>query len=214
MIRVPSRLAVAFVAVLLCSACGGGGGSVASPPAASEPAVTFTASVEPTATSAATSRPTPIGTVDPIDAITFTVDPVDPLVLVHANEQLDSMLFRTEPALTPENALDPSLGISHNVGEPMPADVDGFMDEYFEFRRLDDDVVVEDLAPVSMAGLEGAAVIATGVDMMSDEPTVQYIVLLDHESGYFFGYGRCRAAERAACLEMFSATLDTIRPKD
>jgi len=76
------------------------------------------------------------------------------------------------------------------------------------------DVEVESSTPVTIAGLPGIALVATGRRADRDGQVVVYQVLLSGGSGYVRMSGICPAERRAECLDMFEQTTATYRPRD
>jgi hypothetical protein len=153
-----------------------------------------------------TVRVDPDLTVDPLLTLSFELSPAPPLLL--ANVINGVAVYNVSGQPVSADPLEPLLVVGPSLGVVPIESIESFARTRLQQTALVDVREIDELRAVTIGGLDGVEIVASGAHE-SGESVVLYQVLLVDEIGYALISGRCREAERVACLAMMRASAST-----
>jgi hypothetical protein len=148
--------------------------------------------------------------VDPAAALRFTISPAPPLRF--AGVMMNSALYNTSGTFPSADPDEPYLIVAPSLGEADTSDLGALAREQLRQAEVTD-VVTQDPADVTIAGLPGIELTGTAKGPTGGAEVFVYEVLLVDGAEVVTMIGICPIERRAECPAAFEQTTRTYRPK-
>jgi hypothetical protein len=150
--------------------------------------------------------------VDQQASLRFTITPAPPLTF--AGTAVNGAIYNTSGVLPSADRNEPSLIVVPSLGETDTSDLEALGRAQLLQVSSITDVVIENRADVTIAGLPGIELGGTARDTKAGADLFVYEVVLADGSAFVAMIGTCPIGRRAECLAAFQQTTRTYRPKD